>query len=94
MGMTVGIFILVIGLAGFFVYRKFGPPSQWTRHSQIGVLPMADVNSRASTGSGSSEESVASAHNLNAPGDERPVNSVNSNSVRFTPNNNNIIILE
>lgn len=94
-GMTVGISILVIGLALFLVYKKFGPPSQWRYRPQVGVLSMSDIMSRASNGSSSSEDSVTSTRNLNATGDERPVNSPNINLTNMTVHPTpNIVTLE
>lgn len=92
MGMTVGIFILVVGLAGFIVYKKFGPLSQWRRNSRNGIISMSDVASRASSGSGSSEESVEVARSFNALGDERPVTSSNSANTTCSAINNIIAV--
>lgn len=96
-GMSIGISILVIGLAGFLVYKKFGPASQRRSYteSQRGVLSMSDITSsrtsHGSSGSSGSEDTVKHVRNLTS--DERPVNSDFTNTtVQFT--SNDIVNLE
>lgn len=97
-GMSIGFAILVTGLAGFLVYKRFGPPSQWRTNSasQRGILSMSDATSRASNGSSSSEDTVTNVPNIHTQSDQFSVNSFTSDStiptVRFTANSNVITV--